>query len=94
MVPSIVPLTRPGGMFGRASTTIFPRSAPNVGIMSLASNESGVYLLSSGILQKWTISADGHKFIQELDLEDSLSRSFADIELIDLAAFGCVVSTR
>ncbi|ORX35321.1 Non-repetitive/WGA-negative nucleoporin C-terminal-domain-containing protein [Kockovaella imperatae] len=80
------PLTRPGGMFGRASPQIFPRSEDREGIVSIANVDDCTYLLGSGgTLQKWSLSAESHRFVQDLNLADLARTALAEYEWHDEA---------
>nr|XP_019002973.1 uncharacterized protein I203_04767 [Kwoniella mangroviensis CBS 8507]OCF66434.1 hypothetical protein I203_04767 [Kwoniella mangroviensis CBS 8507] len=61
VVPTLTNLTRPGGMFGRASAQIFIAREDKVGISSVASTSGDVYVMARRMLQKWAFSPDGQK---------------------------------
>ena len=58
----LAPLTRPGGMFGRASPQIFTKAEDRAGIKAVTCVDGFTYLLGgSGTLQKWSMTAEGHR---------------------------------
>ena len=95
-MPSLTPLTRPGGMFGRANPTIFPRSERGEGVTAVASSDGATFLLSGRIMQKWLLTPDHHRvgathpppadtqFVQEWDLQDIFEREFSQDSLVQL----------
>ncbi|ODO05027.1 hypothetical protein I350_05639 [Cryptococcus amylolentus CBS 6273] len=94
--PVVVPLSRPSGMFGRASQVLFGTRYDREGVRSVASLGSEVYILASRSVQKWTFASDGQKFVQEYDLYDAAGNAVSDIyisgtvalELDDIVAIG------
>jgi nuclear pore complex protein Nup133 len=91
LVPSVVPLTRPGGIFGRASTTLFSAGEDREGITAVTMEGGNVYMLAGRTVQKWVIGPDGHKvcfnlrrhrteanrwqFIQDSELYDAVGNA-------------------
>lgn len=61
LVPAVSPLTRPGGMFGRATSVIFSGRDDRGGITSVPSSGGSVFLLAGRTLQKWAFSAEGQR---------------------------------
>nr|XP_019048984.1 hypothetical protein I302_02764 [Kwoniella bestiolae CBS 10118]OCF27914.1 hypothetical protein I302_02764 [Kwoniella bestiolae CBS 10118] len=96
LVPSLTNLTRPGGMFGRASAQIFNAREDRDGISSVTSAAGYVYITARRMLQKWAFGSDGQKFTQEYDLYetvgnwcfDSWSSGNVSLELNDIISFG------
>ncbi|WWD09172.1 hypothetical protein V865_007294 [Kwoniella europaea PYCC6329] len=96
LVPTLTNLTRPGGMFGRASPQIFIAREDKVGISSVASTSGDVYVMARRMLQKWAFGPDGQKFVQEYDLHETIgnwcfdnwSSGNVSLELNDLVSFG------
>ncbi|GFZ42386.1 hypothetical protein JCM24511_00101, partial [Saitozyma sp. JCM 24511] len=72
LVPSVAPLTRPGGIFGRASTILFSAGEDREGITAVTMEGGNVYMLAGRTVQKWVIGPDGHKFIQDTELYDAV----------------------
>lgn len=52
---------RPGGMFGRASPTIFSQTEDRQGITSVAAAGTDLLILASKTLQKWHLGNEGQK---------------------------------
>ncbi|KAL7420109.1 hypothetical protein Q5752_005074 [Cryptotrichosporon argae] len=81
VVPTLHPLTRPGGMFGRASSVIFNGRDDRAGVSAVAQTTGGVYILAKRTLQKWALMPDGTaKLLQEFDLLESIGTSLFDDE--------------
>ncbi|WVQ78640.1 hypothetical protein IAT38_000727 [Cryptococcus sp. DSM 104549] len=78
------PLMRPGGMFGRLSNLIFGAREDKQGIRSVEQYGDSLYLLASRTIQKWTISGDGQKFVQEYDLYQTVGNALAQAGAVDL----------
>lgn len=88
LVPNVAPLTRPGGIFGRASTILFSAGEDREGITAVTMEGGSVYMLAGRTAQKWVIGPDGHKvrydrrrhrteadcgqFIQDTELYDAV----------------------
>ncbi|WWC86014.1 uncharacterized protein L201_000885 [Kwoniella dendrophila CBS 6074] len=96
LVPSLTTLTRPGGMFGRASAQIFNAREDKDGVSSVAAASGHVYILARRMLQKWAFGPDSQKFIQEYDLHetvgnwcfDNWSSGAVSLEMNDIVSFG------
>ncbi|WRT63927.1 uncharacterized protein IL334_000854 [Kwoniella shivajii] len=96
LVPSLTSLTRPGGMFGRASAQIFNVREDREGISSVTSAGGYVYIMAQRMIQKWAFGHDGQKFIQEFDLHetagswlfDNWSNGNVSLELNDVVSCG------
>ncbi|WWC66609.1 uncharacterized protein I206_100512 [Kwoniella pini CBS 10737] len=96
LVPTLTQLTRPGGMFGRASPQLFNAREDRGGVSSVTGAGGDLYMMARRMLQKWAFGADGHKYIQEYDLHeaigswcfDSWSSGNVSLDLNDLVAFG------
>ena len=58
LIPSVVSLTRPGGMFGRATNVIFSGREDRIGITSVTSSRGSVYLVAGRTVQKWVLSPE------------------------------------
>ncbi|KAK8861724.1 hypothetical protein IAR55_002547 [Kwoniella newhampshirensis] len=78
LVPTVAPLTRPGGMFGRATNAIFSTRDDRNGVKSVASAGGYVYILAQSTIQKWAFGPDGQKLMQEYDLHDAIGSSLFD----------------
>ncbi|WVR03681.1 hypothetical protein IAU60_000676 [Kwoniella sp. DSM 27419] len=95
-VPAVTQLTRPGGMFGRASPQIFHSREDREGIRSISSVGGEVYIVAKRMLQKWSFGPDGQKFVQEFDLQqavgswlfDQWSSGAISLELCQVVASG------
>ncbi|ADV23780.1 Hypothetical protein CGB_H0250C [Cryptococcus gattii WM276] len=72
--PVVAPLMRPGGMFGRASPLIFGAKHDRFGIRSVTSNGADVYLMAQKSVQKWSLTSDGQKLVQEYDVYEAIGR--------------------
>ncbi|KAK4686173.1 hypothetical protein P7C73_g3957, partial [Tremellales sp. Uapishka_1] len=73
VVPALTALTRPGGMFGRATPQIFGgrSNLDKEGVMGVVANggAGSTYLMAKRTIQKWVLGADGGaRFGQEYDL--------------------------
>ncbi|WVQ93625.1 hypothetical protein IAU59_000701 [Kwoniella sp. CBS 9459] len=100
LVPTIMQLTRPGGMFGRASPQLFHAKEDREGISSVSVANSGsggsVYLMARRMIQKWAFGPDGQKFVQEFDLHETVGNWLFDnwsggeisLELNDIVPLG------
>ncbi|WWC58351.1 uncharacterized protein I303_100891 [Kwoniella dejecticola CBS 10117] len=96
LIPTLTQLTRPGGMFGRASPQLFNAREDRDGISSVASAGGDLYIMARRMLQKWAFGADGHRYVQEYDLHeavgswcfDSWSIGNVSLELNDIVCTG------
>lgn len=52
---------RPGGMFGRASSTIFTASEDRQGIMSVVVESGNMWIMANKTIQKWQMVNDGQR---------------------------------
>ncbi|WWD16353.1 hypothetical protein CI109_100779 [Kwoniella shandongensis] len=96
LVPTITALTRPGGMFGRATNAIFNTREDRTGISSVASAAGYVYIMAQRMIQKWAFGPDGQKLVQEYDLHEAVGSSLFEqwssgtvsLELNDIVTLG------
>ncbi|WVO24839.1 uncharacterized protein IAS62_006218 [Cryptococcus decagattii] len=72
--PVVAPLMKPGGMFGRASPLIFGAKHDRFGIRSVTSNGADVYLMAQKSVQKWSLTSDSQKLVQEYDVYEAIGR--------------------
>ncbi|WVQ77306.1 hypothetical protein IAR50_006990 [Cryptococcus sp. DSM 104548] len=94
-VPTVNPLSKPAGMFGRASQQLFGSRYDREGVRSVAVHGEEVFILASRSVQKWSFGGDSQKFVQEYDLYDAVGNAISDIyisgtvalELDDIAPF-------
>ncbi|ORY21434.1 Non-repetitive/WGA-negative nucleoporin C-terminal-domain-containing protein, partial [Naematelia encephala] len=96
LTANVTPFTKSAGMFARATSAIFGANERS-GIRAVASSESGTFLLAGKTVQKWTLSADGQKFVYEYDLyeavgqavfEEEWSPQSIELEVSDLVKYG------
>jgi hypothetical protein len=86
LVPSVALLTRPGGMFGRASTILFNAREDREGITAVTMEGGNVYMLAGRTVQKWVIGPDGHKVffnVRNIPTEAKRGQFIQDSELYD-----------
>ncbi|WVF65992.1 hypothetical protein IAT40_000730 [Kwoniella sp. CBS 6097] len=96
LVPTIIQLTRPGGMFGRASPQLFHAKEDREGVSSVVNSGGNVYVMARRMIQKWAFGPDGQKFVQEFDLHETVGNWLFDnwssgdisLELNDIVSFG------
>ncbi|OCF44072.1 hypothetical protein I317_02025 [Kwoniella heveanensis CBS 569] len=78
LVPTLIQLTRPGGMFGRASPQLFHAKEDREGISSVSNSGGNVYVMARRMIQVWAFGPDGQKFIQEFDLHETVGNWLFD----------------
>ncbi|EIW66527.1 hypothetical protein TREMEDRAFT_74725 [Tremella mesenterica DSM 1558] len=95
-VPSVTPLTKSGGIFGRTTASIFGSREDREGVVAVTSSAGSVFMMAQRTLQKWALGAEGQKYLQEYDLHDAVGQTLygnqwsphrVHLELNDLLAF-------
>ncbi|RXK40460.1 hypothetical protein M231_02293 [Tremella mesenterica] len=90
-VPSVTPLTKSGGIFGRTTASIFGSREDREGVVAVTSSAGSVFMMAQRTLQKWALGAEGQKvsfdltmssilraddkYLQEYDLHDAVGQT-------------------